>query len=508
MKISKPIFAFAAAWALMATLACANAGTLVAGKPGASSVTPVGQVGQAMHLAASKPQLRSMSLANSEFSPGVVDLLVNVQADRQSGACQFTVNGVSNNPGDGTINTQVFGPLVYTFSVPAVNQKIPLGVMASGKYRIHIAAAALANPACVGAVSADFEVKRKKINIPANITGVVVKDDDYKKSQKTWDVSIQGMSATACSYEIDFKHLPSNKIYGFKTLSVLPMKYEFAFNTDPEYGQYEVTARPSSQPENNVPPCIGTQKTTVRHAAPAMGTLNLMKIDDSAMVVKTAYSADWYPTDATLSPMAPQSLSLDVIFANQSSASAACTYTMTVAKGGAQKAVAYQSGQKPDVLAAIKQGMDWSEGEYVIKLHATALSSSPTVPSCLGSRTHKLKVTSSGAIGQVLHSSQSNLGADVLLHYKIVGAACNYSISVQPSDEAPVVYRLTHQLEGADFIAFNVLKGRTGKEVTDKILGKPFNIHIWASPLDKLGGAGCSGEYVGSKILVPWLNGY
>lgn len=461
-----------------------------------------------MYPAASKPQLKGMTLANAEFSPGVVDLMVNVQADRQSESCQFTVNVVSNNPGDGTINTQLLGPMTYNFAVPAINQKIPLSVMAVGKYRINIASVVLANPACVGAVSADFEVKRKTLNIPANITGVVVKDDGYKKSQKTWDVSIQGMSPTVCAYQIDFKHLPSNKIHSLKTFSVLPMTYQFGFDTDPEYGQYEVTARPYVQPEGFAVPCIGVQKTTVHHAAPAMGALNLMKIDDSAMVVKTATSEDWYPMDATLSPTVPQSVNLDVRFANQSGLNAACTYTMTVTKGGAQKAVAYQSGQKPDVLAAIKQGMGWSEGEYVVNLHASALSTSPTVPSCLGSRTHKLKVSGSGAIGQILNSSQSNLGADVLLQYKIVGAACNYSISVQPSGEVPVVYRLTHQFEGMDQIGFNVLKGRTGKEVTDRILGKPFNIHIWASPQDKSGGAGCSGEYIGSKILVPWINGY
>lgn len=488
-----------------------------AGGAGSAAVTPAGLGAQGMFPAASKPRLMGMTLAKTEFSPGMVELTLDVKADRPSESCQFTLNVMSNNGGADTINLQLYGPMTYHFAVPAPSQKVPLTTMSVGKYRLNVAAVTLANPACVGAVSADFEVKRQVLHITPDITGVSVKDSDYDKVNKTWMVSLAGMNTANCTASIDFKHVPSGKVSSFNMLSTLPVRYGVTFAEEPTYGEYEVTVHPRTDPATNLLACMGVQKTTVRHAAPAIAPLNMMKIDTSALVANTLLSEVWYGKDGTLSLAVPKSLIMKVIFANQADATAACTYTMTVAKGGAQKAVAYKSGQDPDVLAAILQGMGWSEGEYVITTHASALSTLPNLPPCLGSSTHKLTVVSGGAITSTLRVSHDckntwdsnsifyaadKIYCDVLLNYRILGAPCNYSISVQGPGEAPVTYRQTHMIEGSDLLGFEIFRGRNSKEVLDQVVGKPYKIHIWASPQDKVGGSGCGGDYQTSVVLL------
>ncbi|MDB5966507.1 MAG: hypothetical protein JWQ72_3007, partial [Polaromonas sp.] len=198
------------------------AGAVLAATPAASKAPPIlvqpqaaGAAAQGMFPAASRPKLMKMTLANAEFSPGVVELVANMQSDRTSESCQFTVNVMSNLSGNDVINTQFAGPLTYHFALPAPAQKFPLSTLPKGKYRINVVAVALANPACVGYASADFEVKRKAMNLGSDITGIQVRDDGYDKVNKAWSVGINGKSDEECGYRIRFKHEASGKMTEF-----------------------------------------------------------------------------------------------------------------------------------------------------------------------------------------------------------------------------------------------------------------------------------------------------
>lgn len=127
--------------------------------------------------AALPPKLIKITLANTEFSPGVVELIANVQSDKPGASCQFNASVFTNNSGSDAINAQIIGPLNFNFSLPASAQKLPLGNLSVGKYRMTLTALKAENAACRGEASVDFEVKRKKLYVgtvePGTITGLV-----------------------------------------------------------------------------------------------------------------------------------------------------------------------------------------------------------------------------------------------------------------------------------------------------------------------------------------------
>lgn len=129
------------------------------------------------------PKLTKITLSKAEFSPGTIDLIANVQSDKASASCQFNANVFANNSGSDAINGQMAGPLNYNFSLPASAQKLSLGNLTVGKYRLTLTALKLENPACTGDASVDFEVKRQSLLVGTEIgkiTGMHMKSSTSK----------------------------------------------------------------------------------------------------------------------------------------------------------------------------------------------------------------------------------------------------------------------------------------------------------------------------------------
>lgn len=507
---------------LVATVLLAASGwaaTPPAGKPAVVQPPAAGAPAQGVFPAGSKPKLWKMSLANAELSPGMVELTANLQSDRASEVCQFTVNVVTNDTSGTVLNTQVFGPLGYSAALPAPALKIPLSKMNTGKYRLNVAAVATPNAACTGAVSADFEVKRKSLFITPDITGISITDQGYNKGNKLWPVAINGKSEGACAYQIRFRHEATGKITDFTGISTIPMTDMVSFAQEPTYGEYQVTVSPWIPTNNNgTPSCMGVQTAKVRHAAPALGGLDFMKISYSNVVVSTLMGETAFDADGATGSAMPKAIRMDMQFTNQPANGQQCAYTLVVAKGGVEKSVAYKSGDTVDVLAAIKQGPGWGVGEYTIAAHASPANGNLNLPSCLGKQVHKMTVVDGGAIASGLnnltHSFSCNntwdsnsmlysgdkVYCEVLVKTKITGAACNYSISVQAQGEAPRVYRQTHYIEGGDMIGFEIYRGANKPEVMDQLHAISHAVHVWASDQDKVGGSGCSGSLYNANV--------
>ncbi|MDB5966593.1 MAG: hypothetical protein JWQ72_3093, partial [Polaromonas sp.] len=300
--------------------------------------------------------------------------------------------------------------------------------------------------------------------------------------------------------------------------STIPLGHMVGFTQEPSYGQYQVSVGPwTPPPGKGTPACMGTHSVSVRHAAPAMGGSDFMKISYSNVKVSTLLGDSAFDGDSATGGLMPKSIRMDMQFANQQ-AGQNCAYTLFVSKGGVEKAVAYKSGDSPDVLAAIKQGPGWGTGEYLISAHASPVNGNLNLPSCLGKRVHKMSVVDGGAIASGLNSlthkfscantwdSNSMLAAydkvscDVLITTKITGSACNYSIGIYTQGEAPRVYRQTHYVEGADLVGFELYRGENDAQTLAQVHARTYTVKVWASEQDQVGGSGCVGQFYNANV--------
>ena len=472
---------------------------------------------QALHINDELAHVMGMSFVDNEVSPGAVSLLLNLKSDKPGASCPFTLDVMTNNTGADAIAVHVAGPLSYAFALPASAQKVDLGTLPTGKYRLNLVAAGASGP-CAGGATAAFEVKRKNLVMTPDITGISIKDSGYDKLNKTWQVDLQGKRASQCTYVIQFTHLPSGKLFTQTGLSSLPVTDNVTFSQEPPYGQYEVEVAPwKGITGYDTVPCIGTHKTTVRHAAPKLGPLDMMKIVSSQLVITSLTGESGYPGDAVGPAAQPSAVRLDMGFQNQDKPTDVCGFTMTVSKGGKEVSQGFRSTQQPNVLAAIRQGLGWGPGEYLISTRSTKFNDVPKLTPCLGKSEHKLTVASGGIITSTMAHSYSceptwdagsifavkeKIYCDVTLRQKVVGPPCVYSITVQAPGEAPVLYHQIHQFEGMDIISFEVFRGQNSKKGMAQVSGRAYNIHAWASDEDKASGSACSGEYYGSGVVL------
>jgi len=155
---------------------------------------------QKLMVGTAPPKLTKIALASAEFSPGAIDLMATVQSDKPSASCQINASVFTSNSGNDAINAQLVGPLPYNFSLPASAQKLSVGNLQVGKYRLNLSALQTANPACVGEASVDFEVKRKTLAVGTeigSITGMFMKSSasqtpDSARQDEEIQVTVQG----------------------------------------------------------------------------------------------------------------------------------------------------------------------------------------------------------------------------------------------------------------------------------------------------------------------------
>lgn len=493
---------------------------------GVAAPQATGQAQQGQQLINSKPRLTKVILAQTEVSPGMVELLANVQSNGPSEPCSFYVTVMTRIPGNDAINTVVVGPILKTFALPAAAQRFSMGTIpATGNYRLVLDADAAytnANPHCVGSASADFEIKRFKLSIATNITGVKLVDDGYDKTNKIWMVNVEGKSDTPCGYVVRLKHEATGKTIENTGISTLPLSQTMVFDQVPAPGQYLATVGPwTPVPVSDVPACSGGIKSSSAHlAGPKLGALNMMTIDSSTVSITTPLGNSTFDTDGTLSSLfMPTAISMDVRIINQQANQPNCAYTLTVAKDGVQKAVAYNTGQPADVLSAIKQGPGWGKGEYTISAHSTPLNSGSPLPSCLGKLNHKLTVVDGGAIASGIASLTHSMDCSahtwdsknlfsasekficvVSIKPKITGGVCNYTVQVQETGAAPTYYNKVHYIEGGDVLSFEMYRGIRDQAMSDILNAKRYVVRVFASAQDKAGGSGCVGEYYNANV--------
>jgi len=247
----------------------------------------------------------------------------------------------------------------------------------------------------------------------------------------------------------------------------------------------------------------------------------MMTIDSSTVSITTPLGNSTFDTDSTLSSLfMPTAISMDVRIQQDSQQN--CAYTLTVAKNGVQKAVAYNTGQPADVLTAIKQGPGWGKGEYTISAHATPLNSGSPLPSCLGKTNHKLTVVDGGAIASgidslthsmdcsahtwdsmnLLFSKNEKFICAVSIKPKITGGVCNYTVQVQETGAAPTYYNKVHYVEGGDVLSFEMYRGIRDQAMSDILNAKRYVVRVFASAQDKAGGSGCVGEYYNAQVQL------
>ena len=481
-----------------------------------------GQDQQGQKLINSKPKLTKVTLAQTEISPGMVELMANVQSFGTAEACKVKVTVMTRIPGNDAINTVVAGPITIAFALPSAAQKFLIGtISATGNYRLVVDADAAntnANPICVGNASADFEIKRFKLSIATNITGVKLVDDGYDKTNKFWMVNIEGKSDTPCGYVVRLKHEATGKTIEKTGIGTLPLGQGMDFDQVPAPGQYLATVGPwTPVPVSDVPACFGGIKSTSAHlAGPKLGALNMMTIDSSTVTITTAFGNSTFDTDGTLSSLTmPKAISMDVRIINQPY-QANCAYTLTVAKDGVKKAVAYNTGQPADVLAAIKQGPGWGNGEYTISAHSTPLNSGSPLPSCLGKLNHKLTVVDGGAIAsgeaslthtmdcsehtwdsKNLFSASEQFICVVTIKPKITGGVCNYTVQVQEKGGSPTYYNKVHYVEGGDALSIEMYRGVRDQAMADLLNAKRYVVRVSGSANDS---SGCVGEYYNAQV--------
>ena len=243
-------------------------------------------------------------------------------------------------------------------------------------------------------------------------------------------------------------------------------------------------------------------------------------ISSSTVSITTPLGNSTFDTDSTLSSLfMPTAISMDVRIQQDSQQN--CAYTLTVAKDGVQKAVAYNTGQPADVLSAIKQGPGWGKGEYTISAHSTPLNSGSPLPSCLGKLNHKLTVVDGGAIASGIDSLKHSMdcGAHtwdsknlfsanekficvVSIKPKITGGVCNYTVQVQETGAAPTYYNKVHYVEGGDVLSFEMYRGIRDQAMSDILNAKRYVVRVFASAQDKAGGSGCVGEYYNAQVQL------
>lgn len=480
----------------------------------------VQQVQQPINI---KPRLTKVTLAQTEVSPGMVELVANVQSNRTSEACSVMVTVMTRNPGNDAINTVVVGPISKTFALPAAAQRFSIGtISAAGNYRLVLDADAgkiYPGSNCVGRESADFEIKRSKLSITSIITGVKLVDDGYDKVNKFWTVNVEGKSETPCGYVVRLTHEATGRTLEKTGTSTLPLGQGMDFDQVPAPGQYLATVGPwTPVPVSDVPACSGGIKRTSAHIArPKLGALNMMTIDRSTVSVTTPLGNSTFDTDGTLSShFMPTAISMDVGIINKQANQPNCAYTLTVSKDGVQKAVAYNTGQPADVLSAIKQGPGWSNGEYTISAQSTPLNSGSALPSCVGKLNHKLTVVGGGAIASGIASLTHNMDCSahtwdsnnifsfsenficvVSIKPKITGGMCNYTVQVQETGRAPTYYNKVHYVEGGDVLSFEMYRGVRDSAMAGILNAKRYVVRVSGSAQDS---SGCVGEYYNAQV--------